>query len=177
MQKTLISAITDSEAKKLQIKYSYADTDYGQMLFASTAKGIAYIGFANLKIDVFTDLQSRFPHAEFIPQTDASQKQAIDFLNKKTDQLPHFHVKGTDFQIAVWNALLKIPTGKTVHYQEIASQIGKPKACRAVGSAIGRNPVSVLIPCHRVVRSCGGLGGFFWGLDVKKMVLGREVMC
>jgi len=170
----LIEKITNGEAKKLQIKYSYADTDYGQILLASTSKGIAYIGFSGLNKDVFTDLQKRFPQVELIPQTDAMQKQAIDFLNKNTKYLPHFHLKGTDFQITVWNALLKIPSGEVVSYQEIASWIGKPKSCRAVGSAIGKNPVSILIPCHRVIRSSGELGGFYWGLDVKKMILDNE---
>ena len=175
MQNTVIQKVTTDEIRNLPINYSVSDTRFGNMLTAATAKGLCYTGFADKGKDAFADFKKRVEKAYFMEQSDVFQKQAIDFLNKKTNQLPPFHLKGTDFQIAVWNALLNIPLGKLVTYQDIASQIGKPKACRAVGSAIGKNPVSVLIPCHRVIQSSGGLGGFFWGLDVKKMILEHEI--
>jgi len=161
--------------QRLRINYSFADTSFGKMLTAATDKGLCYAGFAEWNKDAFADVKSRMPQVDFVQQSDVFQQQAVDFLNNLTKQLPPFHLKGTDFQIAVWNALLEIPYGKLVTYQDIASQIGKPNACRAVGAAIGKNPVSVLIPCHRVVRSSGGLGGFYWGLDVKKMILEKEI--
>jgi len=174
MQHPLIQKVTSEELPHLRINYSVSDTCFGKMLFAATEKGLFYAGFAELGKDVFTDLKSRIPQADFVQQSDIFQQQAVDFLNNQTKQLPPFHLKGTDFQIAVWNELLKISFGQLVTYQDIALRIGKPKACRAVGSAIGKNPVSVLIPCHRVVQSSGGLGGFYWGLDVKKMILEKE---
>jgi len=174
MQNTIIQKVTMDEILHLQINYSVSDTCFGNMLTATTHRGLFYTGFADLDKDAFADLKKRMPQANFIEQSDVFQQQAVDFLNNKTKQLPPFHLKGSDFQLSVWKALLKIPYGQWVSYQDIASWIGKPKACRAVGSAIGKNPVSVLIPCHRVVQSSGGLGGFYWGLEVKKMILDKE---
>ena len=84
------------------------------------------------------------------------------------------HLHGTDFQIQVWKALLEIPFGKTSTYSDIAIAIKNPQALRAVGTAIGRNPVAVIIPCHRVLRSDGGIGGYYWGIEKKKMLLEWE---
>jgi len=175
MSPSAIQKITPEEIASLQINYSISDTCFGSMLTAATPKGLFYTGFAQLDKDAVADLKSRLPRADFVQQNDVFQKQAVEFLDKKTRQLPPFHLKGTDFQIAVWNALLKIPFGELVTYQDIAASVGKPKACRAVGTAIGRNPVSVLIPCHRVIQSSGGLGGFYWGIAVKKRILEREM--
>jgi len=174
MQQTTIQKITTEEIKHLQINYSISDTCFGAMLTAATSKGLFYTGFATLDKDSFSDLKSHLPQADFVQQSDVFQEQAVAFVNKKTKHLPLLHLKGTDFQIAVWNALLKIPFGEKVTYQDIASWIGSPKACRAVGTAIGKNPVSVLIPCHRVIQSSGGLGGFYWGIEVKKRILLSE---
>jgi AraC family transcriptional regulator of adaptative response/methylated-DNA-[protein]-cysteine methyltransferase len=176
MQKTDIQKIIIYKTQRVLINYSFSDTYFGKMLIASTDKGLFYTGFAGLNKDAFTDLKKRIPQADFTQQSDIFQQQAIDFLKKKTKQLPPFHLKGTDFQLLIWNALLKIPLGKTVTYRDIASWIGKPNACRAVGSAIGKNPVAVLIPCHRVVQTSGNLGGFYWGLDVKKKILDEELI-
>lgn len=87
-----------------------------------------------------------------------------------------FKVKlnGTDFEKAVWNELLKIPIGKTVSYSDIARAIGRPKSCRAVGNAVGRNRIAILVPCHRVLRSDGAIGGYYWGAELKKEILKRE---
>ena len=174
MQQAVIQKVTISEMQDLRINYSFSSTCFGKMLIAATNKGLFYTGFAELDKDAFIDLKSRIRQADFVQQSDVFQQQAIDFLNNQTTKLPPFHLKGTDFQIAVWNILLEIPFGKLLTYQDIALRIGKPKACRAVGSAIGKNPVSMLIPCHRVVQSSGKLGGFYWGLDVKKMILDKE---
>lgn len=90
------------------------------------------------------------------------------------DQIETLHLLGTEFQIAVWQALLQIPRGTTVSYAQIAQQIGRPLAVRAVGSAVGSNPVSLIVPCHRVVRADGSLGGYFWGLELKNRLLKDE---
>ena len=172
--KQIIQKITAAETTHLPINYCISDTYLGSILTASTPKGLFYVGFAGLENDAFADLKNRLPNADFVQQSDNFQQQAVDFLNKKTTQMPPFHLKGTDFQIDVWNALLQIPFGQVVAYQDIALRVGRPKACRAVGSAIGKNPVSVLIPCHRVIQSSGGLGGFYWGLDVKRRILESE---
>ena len=174
MQNTIIQKITADELLHLQINYSVSETCLGSMLIASTAKGLFYTGFTFTDKDAFMDLKKRAAVEQLVQQSDDFQQQAIDFMNKKSTQLPPFHLKGSSFQIAVWEALLKIPYGQKVAYQDIASWIGKPSTCRAVGSAIGKNPVSVLIPCHRVIQSSGGLGGYYWGLDVKRMVLDSE---
>ena len=173
MSETILK-ITTAEICILKLNYSISNTSFGEMLISSTEKGIFYAGFANENKNVLADLKNRLPQANFTEKSDAFQQQAFDFLNGKTKQIPPFHLKCTDFQVDVWNALLKIPCGQRVSYQDIALQIGKPKACRAVGSAIGKNPVAVLIPCHRVLQSSGGLGGFYWGLEVKKRILEKE---
>ena len=139
MQSTFIQKITINEMHHIQINYVVSDTCLGKMLVASAPKRLFYTGFADLDVDAFADLKKRIPQTNFMEQNDAFQQQAIDFLNKKTTQLPPFYLKGSDFQLSVWEELLKIPLGQLVSYQHLASQIGKPKACRAVGSAIGKS--------------------------------------
>lgn len=87
---------------------------------------------------------------------------------------PEIVLKGTDFQMKVWHELTKIPKGETVTYSELAARIGRPKSARAVGNAVGANPVAYLVPCHRVVRTDGNIGGFRWGTKVKEMILANE---
>ncbi|MCD7963399.1 MAG: MGMT family protein [Rikenellaceae bacterium] len=96
-------------------------------------------------------------------------------LGKVPEKKIYVCLKGTSFRIAVWNELLKIPSGKFTTYGIIASRLGNPKASRGVGNAVGSNPVSILIPCHRVIRGDGNLGGYYWGIDLKKMVIGTEI--
>jgi methylated-DNA-[protein]-cysteine S-methyltransferase len=116
-----------------------------------------------------------------------TREPICDYLNFVTEQLEQYFkkeresfeinikfIKGTDFQKTVWNALLEIPYGQTVSYAKIAAGIGNPKAVRAAGSAIGANPVSIIIPCHRVIGSDGSLTGFAWGLELKKKLLDLE---
>ena len=122
------------------------------------------------------NLMKRFPNAEFIQQTDDLQKKAWsifsqDWKNLKTVKL---HLKGTEFQLKVWESLLKIPMGKLSTYGNLAEEIGNSKASRAVGTAIGSNPVAFLIPCHRVIQSTGKIGGYMWGRERKQMIIGWE---
>ena len=158
--------------KEISINYSRERTKFGEVLIASTPKGVCYIGFdKNLK-----HLKSLFPSATFSKSSDRYQECALLCIDGNKSQLSKLtlNIKGTDFQLKVWDALLKIERGELSTYMNIANAINNPKAVRAVGTAIGRNPVSVLIPCHRVIRTNGELGGYAWGLKLKRSILDSE---
>ena len=160
--------------EKLLINYSFVQTAFGKALLAATGKGLCFAGFAENENDGLKELKKRFPKAEFTEKSDTFQKEALKaFENQDIDLI--LHLKGTDFQLNVWRELLKIPRGKTTTYSAIAAQLNNPNAARAVGTAIGQNPVSVIIPCHRVVRADGSLGGYHWGLECKKKILSKEM--
>ena len=118
------------------------------------------------------DLRSRWPRADFAENPDALRSWAQAALGMHGET--RLHLIGAPFQLKVWEALLTIPSGHVTTYSEIAQSIGKPKAVRAVGTAVGRNPVSWLIPCHRALRKSGALGGYHWGLPVKRAMLAWE---
>lgn len=124
----------------------------------------------------FSILKSRFPNANFIQKVDTIQENALRIFRYEPSKLPQIklHLKGTDFQLKVWETLLKIPSGKLATYGMIANEIDKPKASRAVGTAIGSNPVAFLIPCHRVIQSTGAFGGYMWGSTRKTAIIGWE---
>ena len=139
-----------------------------------TDKGLCGLGFAGDAGDEATmsDLRSRWPEAEFLEDPAALVPWVeAAFAGKGETSL---HMIGAPFQIKVWEALLTIPSGHVTTYSEIAGAVGKPRAVRAVGTAVGRNPVSWLIPCHRAMRKSGGLGGYHWGLPVKRAMLAYE---
>lgn len=171
--------MTDSEygrfGENLRIRYSYADTPFGDILIASTDKGICRLVFADSHVDAFEALTDKFPRAAFVAQRDGIQQKALSAINGDGDrEYMMLHIKGTDFQLKVWKALLAIPTGRTVSYGEIARAVSRPGAGQAVGSAIGANPVSLLIPCHRVIRSSGEPGNYHWGKERKRAILEWE---
>ena len=122
------------------------------------------------------ELQARFPHASFHQRADKLQRNALTIFQKDWQQLDQIklNLAGTPFQLKVWECLLKIPIGMVTTYGDIAANIGNAKACRAVGTAVGSNPVAFLIPCHRVIQSSGKLGGYMWGVDKKASMLGWE---
>lgn len=174
-----VEAMTPDEVQKggyhLTIRYSFAETACGEMLVASTSKGVCYLAFVtDGQETALAELKHLFPRATYEMGTDAFQEKALLALDGKVDGLVPLHLKGTDFQLSVWNELLKIPMGSVTCYGKIAAALQKPKACRAVGTAVGDNPVSVLIPCHRVLRTDGALGGYHWGLERKIRLLDRE---
>lgn len=172
-KKASIIPLNKKEINGLPIKYFFHQTPYGLSLIAATKQGICYIGFGK-KEPMLADFKKRFTGANLQEQKTELHALALSCINNnQTSEIP-LHVCGTGFQIAVWNALLQIPIGKLSTYKEIASAVSKPKAVRAVGSAIGDNPVSYIIPCHRVIRTDGGLGGYFWGLDIKKQMIAAE---
>ena len=164
--------------KSLHINYFISQSIFGEMLTASTGKGICYLAFSEEKDNMLAELKELFPNATFREQTDERIEQVIGFfgLNWKNPEEIKLHLKGTGFQLKVWETLLKIPEGELTTYGEIAVQIQNPKATRAVGSAVGDNPVSFLIPCHRVIRSSGVLGQYHWGPARKKAMIGWEAV-
>ena len=176
-----IEGMTPGEYKNkggnLTINYSFAESKFGEVLVASTHKGICYMGFSDNKEIAFSALQKRFSKASFIQQTDEIQQNALQIYAQDWSKINEIklHLKGTDFQLKVWEALLKIPTGNLATYGNIAKSIKKPNASRAVGTAIGNNPIAFLIPCHRVIQSTGVFGGYKWGTTRKTAIIGWEV--
>lgn len=162
----------------LQVFWGWFESPFGPALAMATEKGICGIGFAAETGAEATmeDLRSRWPRAEFIEDPMMLRpwvQAAFGVANDRQDAAPLFLI-GAPFQIKVWEALLRIPTGHVTTYSELADSIGRPGAMRAVGTAVGRNPISWLIPCHRALRKSGGLGGYHWGLPVKRAMLAWE---
>lgn len=160
----------------MEIAYSFHATPFGQVLAASTPIGICKLEFVENQEEGVRLLINEWPSAVLLNDTAANQK-AVEQIFGNSSGHPFslkLNLRGTPFQLKVWEALLRIPEGKLATYQEVADYIGYPKATRAVGSAIGCNPVAVLIPCHRVIRRDGGIGGYHWGSDRKVSLLAWE---
>ncbi|KQS36023.1 methylated-DNA--[protein]-cysteine S-methyltransferase [Pedobacter sp. Leaf194] len=162
--------------KNLSINYSFAQSPFGNILVASTSKGICDISFYEDENTALQTLQNKFPEAIYTQLADLEQQNALFIFNHDWTKLRQIklHLKGTDFQIKVWESLLKIPMGQLSTYGAIAKNLANPNAARAVGTAIGDNPVAFLIPCHRVIQSSGALGGYHWGTDRKTAIIGWE---
>jgi len=175
-----IEGMTPAEYKNggqsLHINYSFAETPFGQILIASTPKGICYMAFADDKQDGFALLAAQFPNATYNQMVDTVQQNALYIFTQDWQKLNQvkLHLKGTPFQLKVWEALLRIPMGGLADYGSIAQSIQSPSASRAVGSAVGSNPVAFLIPCHRVIRSTGDFGQYHWGSTRKTAMIGWE---
>ncbi len=175
-----IEGMTPGEYKNggemLSINYSFAETLFGEVLVASTGKGICYMAFADDESVAYDEMLRIFPKASFRRMTDMIQQNALFIFTQDWSKLNQvkLHLKGTDFQLKVWESLLKIPMGKFTTYGKLASQLNNPKASRAVGSAVGDNPVAFLIPCHRVIQSTGSFGQYHWGSIRKTAMLGWE---
>ncbi|AVF49693.1 cysteine methyltransferase [Elizabethkingia anophelis] len=162
--------------ESLHINYSFFNSTFGSVFIASTTKGICAMTFYENKADAVQQLKKQFPNAILHEQSDAFQENALSIFSKDWQQINtiKLHLKGTDFQLKVWEALLKIPLGELTTYGYLAEQINNPKASRAVGTAIGSNPVAFLIPCHRVIQSTGKIGGYMWGPTRKTAIIGWE---
>ncbi len=175
-----IEGMTPGEFKnggqQLTINYSFAETPFGKILVAATTKGICYMAFADENEPAFQALQQKFPNAVYNQVVDRMQQNALFIFTQDWTKLQQIklHLKGTDFQLKVWETLLKIPMGTLSTYGNIAAAIDKPTASRAVGTAIGDNPVAFLIPCHRVIRSSGISGEYHWGSNRKTALIGWE---
>ena len=162
--------------KELSINYSFAQTPFGSIIVASTHKGICYMAFIDDDDSALNQLKLHFPNAAYVKQIDTHQQDVLFVFKKDWSQLPiiKLHLKGSSFQLKVWEALLKIPMGGLSSYGEISKSIQLPNASRAVGSAIGANPIAFLIPCHRVIRSTGECGQYHWGSTRKSAMIGWE---
>jgi AraC family transcriptional regulator of adaptative response/methylated-DNA-[protein]-cysteine methyltransferase len=161
----------------LTIHYGSFPSPFGDALVMGTHKGICGIALtAEMGEDhAMADLTGRWPQAQFVHAPDALRPWVnVAFGGQDQEQSTPLHLIGAPFQIKVWEALLAIPTGHVTTYSDIATAIDHPKAVRAVGTAVGRNPISWLIPCHRALRKSGALGGYHWGLPVKRAMLGWE---
>lgn len=175
-----IEGMTPAEYKSggahLSISFAFYDSPFGKLMVASTAKGICSMVFEEDGEKAIRDLKTRFPQAAFRHQPEEMHRQALSVFEGKTEGLPgiKLHLKGSPFQLKVWEALLRIPSGRLSTYGRISEEIGQPGASRAVGTAIGSNPVAYLIPCHRVIQTSGHVGGYMWGPDRKTMMIGWE---
>ncbi len=160
----------------LTIRYGIHDTPFGASLIAITDRGICNLHFLDDTDQTLAEqqLQTEWPNATIVYAQQATEDICAQIFQTPNQSPLKLHIKGTNFQIQVWQALLKIPFGGLTTYQGLAKSIGKPTAARAIGNAVGRNPVSYLIPCHRVIRGSGELGGYRWGLDRKTALLGWE---
>lgn len=166
------------QGRGLEIRWGWFESPFGPALVMGTEKGICGIAFAaeTGEETAMADLRGRWPGAEFREDPAALRPWAQSAFAAAGDRLEPtpLHLIGAPLQIKVWEALLRIPSGQVTTYSEIAQAIGQPRAARAVGTAVGRNPVSWLIPCHRALRKSGGLGGYHWGLPVKRAMLAYE---
>lgn len=158
----------------LNIAWGWFDSPFGKALLMGTDKGICGIAFAAeaSEADAMADLTARWPKANYYSDADMLRPWAEAAFGASGEA--KLYLIGAPFQIKVWEALLSVSSGHVTTYSEIAQSIGTPKAVRAVGTAVGRNPVSWLIPCHRALRKSGGLGGYHWGLPVKRAMLAWE---
>ncbi|MBU2980402.1 bifunctional helix-turn-helix domain-containing protein/methylated-DNA--[protein]-cysteine S-methyltransferase [Lentibacter algarum] len=158
----------------LTVRFGWFDSPFGEALVMGTAKGICGLAFVaeTGPEEAMRDMRSRWPNAVY--EQDETALEPWVKAAFAQDGETALHLIGAPFQIKVWEALLKVPTGHVTTYSEIAGAVGSPKAVRAVGTAVGRNPVSWLIPCHRALRKSGALGGYHWGLPVKRALLAWE---
>ncbi len=179
-------AMTPGDYKRrgegLSIVYGFHPSPFGDALVMTTDRGVAGLAFVNedageSRAEALDDMRRRWPRAHFREdekQTAPSIARIFDPRRWSPDRPVRLILIGTDFEVRVWETLLKIPMGRAVSYNDIARHIGQPTAARAVGSAVGRNPISFVVPCHRVLRGDGALGGYHWGLTRKQALIGWE---
>lgn len=178
-----IDAVTPGEFKRrgadLTIRFGVHASPFGPCAIGLTPRGICFLGFTtgSAADDAADLIRERWPRSELVEDGRATASLARRIFQTTArhvaEPLPLL-LSGTNFQVKVWEALLRIPPGRVFSYEEIATAIGRPSAVRAVGSAIGANPISYVIPCHRVIRKAGHPGGYYWGLTRKRAMLWRE---
>jgi len=176
-----IEGMTPGEYKNggaaLTINYSFADTPFGIVIIGSTEKGVCHMTFADDgEQEAFERMRSSFPNASYRQFLDRNQQSALFVFTQDWNKLDEIklHLKGTDFQLKVWNTLLQIPSGGLTTYSDLALKAGYERAQRAVGTALGNNPVVFLIPCHRVIQSTGIIGNYRYGEERKNAIIGWE---
>lgn len=181
-------AMTPGDYKRrgegVEISYGFHDSPFGTALVMATIRGVAGLAFTDTERGddaarraALDDMMQRWPMARFreVPaHTSCHAARIFDPASWRAGEPIHLVLIGSDFELRVWQSLLKVPMGRAVSYGDLASHLGKPNAARAVGSAVGRNPISFVVPCHRVLRSDGSLGGYHWGLTRKRAIIGWE---
>ena len=168
-----------SKGEGLVISYGFHPSQFGLALVMVTEHGLCGMGFSEIGENnlALADMQRRWPNARYLEDSAKTAPYAAQIFateNWRKDQPLRITFIGSDFEIRVWESLLKIPMGRAVSYGDIAHAIEKPKAARAVGAAVGRNPISFVVPCHRVLGKSGSLTGYHWGLTRKRAILGWE---
>jgi AraC family transcriptional regulator of adaptative response/methylated-DNA-[protein]-cysteine methyltransferase len=163
----------------VRMLYGYHPTPFGEAIVVATPRGLAGLGFVDdgARDAALADMCRRWPNANFARNDAATADYAARVFSREAwrpDQPLRVVMIGTDFELRVWETLLRIPFGRAATYSDIARQIGRPKAARAVGAAVGRNPISFVVPCHRVIGRSGALTGYHWGLTRKRAILGWE---
>jgi AraC family transcriptional regulator of adaptative response/methylated-DNA-[protein]-cysteine methyltransferase len=180
-------AMTPGDYKRrgagLEMAYGYHATPFGEALVMATKRGLAGLAFVEgekggSREVVLAEMMHRWPASQFVEAPERTAPHVVKIFASAANVGGEQHVRlvliGTDFEVRVWETLLKIPVGRAVSYGDIARHIGHPTASRAVGTAVGRNPISFVVPCHRVMRADGGLGGYHWGVTRKRAIIGWE---
>lgn len=172
-----IEAMSPGEYKSggagLTVRYGFAATPFGTMVAGRTTRGICTLEFLDGK-GAFDQQNTALPRARFVRDDAVARELAHALFDGATDEPIRVHVRGTNFQLRVWNALLRVGSGEVFSYAQLARAIGAPTASRAVGNALAANPVGVLIPCHRVIASTGTIGNYRWGTARKRALIAWE---
>lgn len=168
-----------SGGEGVTLSYGFHPSPFGESIVVAAPRGLAGMGFVDDgdRVAALADMRRRWPRASFVEDAAATAPlatRAFDPTTWRAETPLRVVLIGTDFEVRVWETLLRIPLGRATTYSDIASHLGKPKAARAVGAAVGRNPVSFVVPCHRVLGRSGALTGYHWGLTRKQAILGWE---
>jgi len=174
-------ALTPGDYRRddLVLRYGFHDSPFGEAIVVCADRGMAGLGFVDEenRAAALADMTRRWPRAEFVADdegTASAAARAFDPALWRADAPLRIVMIGTDFEVRVWETLLSVPMGRATTYSDIALKLGKPKAARAVGAAVGRNPISFVVPCHRVLGRSGALTGYHWGLARKQAIIGWE---
>ena len=175
-----VDGVTPGEVRSrgsgLVIRYGFHDSPFGELLLAITDRGVCALAFLGEggRQTALQDVVDRWPEAHLREDTPGTRSVAENIFSPATGSPIPIHLQGTNFQIKVWEALLRIPEGEVACYEQLAEAVGSPAAVRAVGTAVGRNPIAYVIPCHRVIRKTGAFGEYRWGAVRKRAMFGWE---
>ena len=169
--------IINKEDIQIELSFEYFDSPFGRMLIVSSLEGICYLHFVRSGKKSLEQLKLQFPMAQFKEQSNKwhNDVQLFISLNQTPENIIPLHIQGTPFQFQVWNHLLKIPFGALKTYGMISNELNNPMSSRAVGKAVGSNPIAYVIPCHRVVPASGIIGHYMWGMEKKQAIIGWEM--
>ena len=179
---TTLEAVTPAEYRQagsgIRIEYGIQSTPFGECLIGVTERGVCWLSFISSDSDAessIDEMRASWPNSVFQANAEATKEIAGHIFGRMQGQRLHLYVKGTNFQVKVWEAFLRIPAGALTTYEDIARSIGHPRAMQAVGSAVGANTIAYLIPCHRVIRKDGILGEYRWSAARKRSIIGWEL--